>query len=253
MLSEPTNFFESVAHGWAQSRVARRCQRLAAIVPMCTFVLLLLGPRHVRAGQEPSPTDPTAAPAVASASVPAPRVEGSLSLTGTAIWDGLRDRMVILQFGSGVELTGTIVAQDAASLAVARAPDGAVVSVPKSDIVGVQMQAAAKSSKPTTQRRLDSGRQQYAGGAVLLGFGVPFGLSGTVMLGVCLPCLHIHLPLLLPGIGMIVGGSIAMRRAKQKQAAFRGDWGIPLARRMQLAPTLALGRGGGELGFTLQF
>jgi hypothetical protein len=254
MLSEPTNFYESVARAWARSRVARRCQRLAAIVTMCTFAVWAVSPGLAHAGQEPSPADPTAAPAVASAAPPPPpRVEGSLNLTGTVVWDGLRDRGVRLQFASGAELTGTIVAQDAANLAVARAPDGAVVSVPKSDIVGVQMQASAKSSKPTGQRRLDSGRKQYAGGVVLLGFGVPFGFSGTVMLGLCLPCLSIHLPLLLPGIGMIVGGSIAIRRAKQKNAAFRKDWGIPLASRMQLAPTLSLGRGGGEIGFNLRF
>lgn len=252
-LSAPTNFYESVARARAQSRVTRRRERVAAIVTMCTFLVLAGSPGLARAGQEPSPTDPTAAPAVSSAAPPAPRVEGSLTLTGTLLWDGLRDRVVSLQLANRGELIGTIVAQDAANLAIARAPDGAVVSVPKSEIVGVQMQTPAESSRPITQRRLDSGRRQYAGAVVLLSLGVPMGFSGTVMLGLCLGCLYIHLPLLLPGIAMITAGSVSMRRAKQKNAAFRSDWGIPLANRMQLTPTLALGRGGGELGFTLRF
>jgi hypothetical protein len=225
-----------------------------AIMAVCTFLALAVSPRLARATvQEPSPTDPTAAPAVATATPPAPRVEGTLTLTGTVLWDGLRDRVVRLQLGKRGELVGTVVAQDATSLAIARTPDGTVVSVPKSEIVGVQMQAAAGSGKPVTQRRLDSGRRQFAGAVALLSVGVPFGLSGTVMLGFCPGCLYIHLPLLLPGIGMIIGGSIAMKRAKQKNAAFRAEWGIPLAKRMQLAPTLSLGRGGGELGFAMRF
>lgn len=238
MLSEPTNFYE----------------RIAAILTMCMFLVVAVSPRLARAGeQEPSPTDPTAAPAVASAAPPAPRVEGSLTLTGTVLWDGLRDRVVSLQLAKRGELVGTVVAQDAANLAIARAPDGTVVSVPKSEIVGVQMRAAAETGTPTKQRRLDSGRRQFGGAVALLSFGVPLGLSGTVMLGICVSCLYIHLPLLLPGIALITTGSIAMKRAKAKNAAFRADWGIPLAKRMQLTPTLALGRGGGELGFAMRF
>lgn len=226
---------------------------------MCTFMLLAVEPRLAHAGEpEPSPTDPTSAPAMASSAPPAPRIEGTLTLGGTILWDGLRGRVVRLQLGNNRgELIGTIVAQDAANLAIARAPDGAIVSVPKSEVVGVQMQSpsasAAGSGKPIAQRRLDSGRRQYAGAVAMLSLGVPLGFSGTVMLGICVSCLYIHLPLLVPGIALIAAGSVSIRRAKQKDAAFRADWGIPVASRMRLAPTLALGRGGGELGFTLRF
>jgi hypothetical protein len=254
MLSEPTNFYESVARAWVRSRATRRRERIAAIMAVCTFLALAVSPRLARATvQEPSPTDPTAAPAVAIATPPAPRVEGTLTLTGTVLWDGLRDRVVRLQVGKRGELVGTVVAQDAVNLAIARAPDGTIVSVPKSEIVGVQMQAAVATGKPVTQRRLDSGRKQFAGAVALLSLGVPMGFSGTVMLGLCPGCLYIHLPLLLPGIALITTGSISIKRAKQKNAAFRAEWGIPLAKRMQLAPTLSLGRGGGELGFAMRF
>lgn len=259
MLSEPTNFSGSVARTWvSRGRVRRTCRRFAAIVTMCTFMLLAMDPGLAHAS-EPSPSAPTSAPAMAGSAPPAPRMEGTLTLTGTILWDGLRDRVVRLQLGNNRgELIGTIVAQDAANLAFARAPDGAIVSVPKSEIVGVKMQSPVGSSvsgsgKPIAQRRLDSGRRQFAGAVAMLSLGVPIGFSGTVLLGICASCLYIHLPLLVPGIALIAAGSVSMRRAKQKDAAFRADWGIPVASRMRLAPTLALGRGGGELGFNLRF
>lgn len=199
-------------------------------------------------------------PATARASqpeAPAPHVDESLSLTGTVVWEGLHTRRVVLSLANGAELRGTVVAQDAETLAVARASDGSVVSVPKREITGVRVANVTElgrglTTSPAKKQLRDHGRKDYTAGAVLLGIGVPIGVSGTAMLGVCFSCLYIHLPLLLPGIGLMIAGSRLMKRGASKNKAFRGDWGIPMAR-MQLAPSLSLGRGGGELGFTIRF
>ena len=73
------------------------------------------------------------------------------------------------------------------------------------------------SSLPPSQRPRDSGRKLFGGAVAMLTIGVPFGLAGTVMLGLCPSCAYIHLPLLLPGIGLITGGAIALKRSKQRE------------------------------------
>ena len=204
--------------------------------------------------QTPAPVMPAGSAALA------PRVVGGdqLSLQGRALWDGLQDQRVSLTLNNGAELEGTIVAQSSSDLALARASDGSVVSVPKAEVKGVRAgtrprASASTSNVPLGDRPINSGRGLAVGGITLLSFGVPFGLAGTVMLGICPGCLYIHLPLLLPGIGMIVGGSVALARAKKRKIKFREAWGIPLAGRMQLTPSLAFKRGGGEVGFALRF
>ncbi|PRP91351.1 hypothetical protein ENSA5_56170 [Enhygromyxa salina] len=206
---------------------------------------------------QPSVGAPTSAPVMQGGpAAPAPRVESSLSLEGGAVWDGLRGQRVILTLANGAELRGTIVAHSAADLAISRADDGMVVSVPKAKVEGVRVRARGAmdtSGIPPAQRTLDDGRKAYVAGVAMLAFGAPLGLSGTVMLGICPSCALIHLPLLLPGIGLIIGGSIAVKRGKTKNTAFRKAWGIPMTGRMQLTPSLAFARGGGEVGFTLRF
>ncbi|PRP94783.1 hypothetical protein [Enhygromyxa salina] len=251
---------------YPSSELRGRARQVAVVG--CAMAALFAGPLRAEAGQPdaPQPTppvaSPTSAPGVAvgtepGAAVPAPRVDDQLSLTGRALWDGLQDQRVILQLVNGAQLAGTIVAHSGADLAIARASDGAVVSVPKAEVAGVRARPRVTSDSrgdlPVGNRPLDSGRKLHGGGVALLSVGVPFSLAGTVMLGLCLSCLHIHLPLLLPGIALVTGGSIALKRSKQRNQAFRQAWGIPLARRMELTPILAFARGGGEVGFALRF
>jgi hypothetical protein len=217
----------------------------------CAFVALLLGPRLVTATDPPS-SAPTA---------PAPRMDdgAGLSLTGTVVWTGLQNQRVSLTLANGNTLAGKVVAQDRGSIAIARSADGSVVAVPKAEVVGVKMfdprwQASSVGDLPSPAARpRESGRRAHVAGAVLLSLGVPIGVSGTAMLFVCASCFYIHLPLLLPGIGMIIGGSRLLKKGYANDRAFRKAWGIPLARNMQLTPNLALGRGGGQLGFSLRF
>jgi hypothetical protein len=193
----------------------------------------------------------------AGVAAPAPHVDDQLSLRGRALWDGLQDQRVSLTLINGATIGGTIVAQSSTDLALARASDGSVVSVPKAEVAGVRTRPRVNGDSsgglPVGQRPIDDGRKAYAGGVTLLTFGVPFSLAGTVMLGICSECLYIHLPLLLPGIAMVAGGSVLLRRAKKRNQAFRNGWGIPLAGRMQLTPSLAFTRAGGEVGFALRF
>lgn len=250
------------------------------ILAACTILALLTCPTVALAGpptaspaDESSPTSeahvqpaPTSAPSMAGSATaatkttPPPRADDRLSLEGRALWDGLKEQRVTLDLKNGDEIAGRVVAQDERTVAFARVSDGMVVSVPKSEVAGVRVRPASLSSGgappgavPFAARPHDSGRSLHAGGVAMLALGSPIALAGTVMLGICVSCAYIHLPLLLPGIGLIVGGSIALRRGNQREEAFRQAWGIPVASRMRLTPTLALGRGGGELGFTLRF
>lgn len=265
----------------ARARRVRRSTR--ATLAICTAAALFAGPLRADAGEltAPPPTLPeseapaagpgTSAPVMAPAPAPTmapapapaagtpaagtPRVDNQLSLQGRALWDGLQDQRVSLKLINGAELEGTIVAHSSRDLALARSSDGSVVSVPKAEVATVRTRAGASttSSVALGNRPIDSGRSLHSAGVALLSFGVPFGVAGTVWLGLCASCLYIHLPLLLPGIGMIVGGSIALKRAKKRNEAFRQAWGIPLAGRVRMMPSLALSRGGGEVGFALRF
>ena len=252
----------------------------ALLATSCVLTLLCLVPTTARAapapatpGEDVQPTAspapvldnsaaPTAAPAIADSPnptrVPPPQIDAKLSLRGAAIWDGLEGQRVVLGLADASSVKGTVVTHSASEVALARDSDGLVVSVPKAEVQTVNMRAQAGSNgRPgvgaagTLPR--DSGRKLHSGGVVLLSIGSPFALAGIVMLGVCPGCLYIHLPLLLPGTAMIIGGAVALKRAKKRNIAFRKAWGIPLAGRMQLTPTLGVGRSGGEVGFTLRF
>ena len=246
----------------------------------CALAVLCLSPTTARAAQTPAtpgedvqpaanpatataPNNaaaPTAAPAIADSPtrVPPPQLDTTLSLRGAAIWDGLEGQRVVLGLADASSLRGTVVTHGATEVALSRDSDGLVVSVPKAEVLTVNLRArAASSGRPgvgaTGTRPRDSGRKLHSGGVVLLSIGSPFALAGIVMLGLCPSCLYIHLPLLLPGTAMIIGGAVALKRAKKRNIAFRKAWGIPLAGRMQLTPTLGVGRSGGEVGFTLRF
>ena len=254
------------------------------IVGACAITALCLTPARASAGQlgaapptlpdesTPTPTpdvqaDPTPAPSDSGGqNAPPPtgptRADDRLSLEGRALWAGVQGKRVILDLKNGNELRGTVVAQDANNLAFARLSDGMIVSVPKSEIAGLRVRpevaqgvGGSTSSVPYAERpRKNTGRGAIAGGVAMLALGVPLGVSGTAMLGVCAGfCPYIYLPLLLPGIGLIAGGSVALKRGHARDKQFRKAWGIPRLSGVQVTPTLAVSRGGGELGFTLQF
>ena len=265
-----------------RSLVTLRRQR-PWILGACAVAALSLAPLRADAGQldagpptlpdESTPTpapdvqpDPTPAPSTSGGQPPPPtaptRADDRLSLEGSALWAGVVDKRVVLDLKNGNELRGSVVAQDADNLAFARLSDGMIVSVPKSEIAGLRVRpdeqvssagGASTSTVPYDQRPRNSGRGAVAGGIAMLALGVPLGISGTVMLGICAYCYYIHLPLLLPGIGLIAGGSVALKRGKDQEKRFRKAWGIPVVARMQVTPTLSVGRSGGELGFTLRF
>jgi hypothetical protein len=202
---------------------------------------------------EPPPT-PVAAP-------PAPRVQTeSLSLTGNTLWDGLLGKQVRLEMKNGQAVTGTVVAQTASDLAVARSPDGTVVAVPKAEVGGVRLRVEAdggvgapSGTGPVGNRPMQDGRGMHGGGIVLVSFGAIAALSGTVMLAIYPSGVYISLPLLLPGLAMIGAGSAMLSSAGKKRKAFNKAWGIPAHAKVNLTPTLAGGRNGGTAGLVLQF
>jgi hypothetical protein len=216
--------------------------------------------------EQPAPPveQPTAAPPVAeppptpTVAPPAPRIQAeTLSLTGTTLWEGLLGKQVRLEMKNGQAVAGTIVAQTASDLAVARAPDGTVVAVPKSEVLGVRLRVEATtgggSNVPVGDRPLQDGRGLHGGGIVMVSIGAIAALSGTVMLGIYPSGVFISLPLLLPGLAMIGGGSAMLSNAGKKRKAFNKAWGIPQHANLQMTPTLAAGRNGGSAGLVLRF
>ncbi len=189
---------------------------------------------------------------------PAQLDQTTLSLAGENIWTGLAGKRVTLTMKNGQSLAVLIVAQSGPNLAVARASDGAVVSVPKADIAGVQMRAeaqvglgaAALAIEPRTHQ---DGSRLVAGGYTMLALGGVATLAGTLILAISPYYLHISLPLLIPGLA-VVGGSVSLlRAAKRKRRAYNRSWGLPEMAHIQLTPTLHAGRNGGQAGLVLRF
>jgi hypothetical protein len=199
---------------------------------------------------------PTAAPQVAP--TPAPRItQDSLTLTGTTVWDGLLGKRVKLAMKSNQTLEGTVVAQSSTDLALARASDGTVVAVPKTEIAGVRLAgasgAAGASDVPIAERPTNDGYKLYGGGAAMIGIGSVAALAGTVMLGIYVSAIYISLPLLLPGLAMIGGGASMMASAGKKRKAFNQAWGVPATAKLHMMPTLGASRSGGQVGLVLRF
>ena len=210
-----------------------------------------------------TPTDAAAAPPTpAPASVPAPRVgSSSLSLTGSSLWNGLLDKQIRLEMKDGSAVSGTLVAQSHGDLALARAPDGMVVSVPKAEVSAVRMRtataaaatAASGSGIPIDQRPTKNGGALVGAGIALVSVGSIIALSGTVMLAISPYYTYISLPLLIPGLVMIGGGSGMIGAGSKRAKAFQEAWGIPKSARLQMMPTVSAGRQGGQVGLVLRF
>jgi hypothetical protein len=214
-------------------------------------------PVPIPAPSEPAPT--TEAPPMPNPPVvvPPPSVsDDSLSLTGRNLWEGLVDKPIILVMKDGSELIGSIVAQSGKDLAFARASDGAVVAVPKTEVSGIRVRRAPSSDSSTRQRpsggTSETGHKLAAGGGAMIGLGSAAALSGTVMLGIYISALYISLPLLLPGLAMIGGGASLLSAANKKRAAYDKAWGITSGRRRVL-PTASATRQGGQVGLVLRF
>ncbi|EDM79829.1 hypothetical protein PPSIR1_32058 [Plesiocystis pacifica SIR-1] len=203
-------------------------------------------------------TTPDPAPAAAA---PAPRVTGSsLSLTSRAVWDGLSHKRVTLDMKNGQTLSGVVVAQSDRQIALARASDGTIVAVPKADVGGVRVKpsAGAGASKSAgggdeLPKTRESGRGMVVGGAIMLSFGGVAALAGTVLLATSPYTFYIALPLLLPGAATVIGGAVLVRGAKKKRALYNKAWGLPDMSKVELTPTINVGRNGGQAGLVLRF
>jgi hypothetical protein len=268
-------------------RVRRSLAAIAAAVPMLTLSIAQASPPTpgvVRAAPPKLPEDPAAQPTTTTAppttttppetptTTEAPRVadppapivmppqtrDDSLSLTGRNLWDGLKDKSMILVMKDGTELNGTLVAHSGKDLAVARTSDGTVVAVPKLDIVGIRVKASAGAGVsgmavgPRTGGVSETGHKLAAGGGAMIGLGSAAALAGTVMLGIYISYLFISLPLLLPGLAMIGGGIGLLSASKKKKAAYEKAWGITSGRN-RIMPSVAATRQGGQVGLVLRF
>ena len=201
----------------------------------------------------------TAAPATAPSAPPPPRIGGdSLSMTGSALWEGLIGQVVKLELKDGKVLGGTVVAQSAGDLALARASDGMVVAVPKAQVAAIRMRPSTPaagvgvSNIPVMDRPLHDGRGLHAGGIMLITVGSVLALTGTVFLAISPSYVVTSLPMLLPGLAMIGGGSGMLVAAGKRRKAFNKAWGIPNTH-AQLTPTFKASRQGAQGGLVLRF
>lgn len=268
-------------------RVRRSLAAIAAAVPMLTLSIAEASPPDARliaaapppklpddanagarkptADPVPMPSEQPPAPTTEAPAVPEPPLvvppplvqDDSLSLTGRNLWEGLVDKPIILVMKDGSELLGSIVAQSGKDLAFARASDGAVVAVPKTEVSGIRVRRIAAdgsgaSPRPRGGGTTETGHKLAAGGGVMLGIGSTAALAGTVMLGIYISALYISLPLLLPGLAMIGGGASLLSAANKKRAAYDKAWGITSGRRRVL-PTASASRQGGHVGLVLRF
>jgi hypothetical protein len=203
---------------------------------------------------EPSTTAPQVTPTAA----PPPRIsQDSLTLTGTNVWDGLLGKRVKLAMKNNQTVDGIVVAQSSSDLAIARTSDGTVVAVPKAEVSGVRLgqvsAGSAGSDVPITDRPRDDGYKLYGGGAAMIGIGSVAALAGTVMLGIYFSAFYISLPLLIPGLAMIGGGSAMMASAGKKRKAYHQAWGLPATAKLKMMPTFSGSRSGGQIGLVLRF
>lgn len=251
-------------------RVRRSLAALAAAVPMLTMSIAQAAPPKLPDDPKVQPSEPpttttapetTEAPRVAEP--PAPLVmppqtrDDSLALTGRNLWEGLKDKVLVLVMKDGTELNGTLVAHSGKDLAVARTSDGTVVAVPKSDITGIRVRASAGTigMMPGANRTggvTETGHKLAAGGGAMIGIGSSAALAGTVMLGIYISYLFISLPLLLPGLAMIGGGIGLLASSKKKRAKYEKAWGITSGRN-RIMPSVAASRQGGHVGLVLRF
>jgi hypothetical protein len=283
------DWIDTDRHGRIERSLAMQVRR--GLIAVAGALPLLLGPMAAHAGDPPSPNvelaafgppklpdktepapTPPATPEPAAMPVvepppqpqppPAPRMSNeSLSMTGTTLWEGLMGQQVKLDMKNGQSVAGTVVAQTASELALARAADGTVVAVPKAEVLSVRMRVDASaagapgsaSKVPLEDRPTQDGRGLEAGGIVMVTLGSIAALSGTVFLGITPSYVFISLPLLLPGLAMIGGGSAMIAAGGKKKKAFNKAWGIPLRAGVQLTPTLTGGRNGGSAGLVLRF
>jgi hypothetical protein len=194
-----------------------------------------------------SPPESTLAPPI---DPPAPVVvaqdDDALVITGETLWTGLHDHAVILMLRDGNEARGTVVAQSADEVALARASDGIVVGIPKRDIANVRL-----SPRPEPQPEDKPGGGLIGGGTFMLAFGGTAALSGTVILGVFPEYTFIHLPLLLPGLAMVGGGAAMVAvGSKRRRAHARSN---THALRPRLTPIASIGNRSGHVGLLLRF
>jgi hypothetical protein len=215
------------------------------IVVVVVAFLLTLSTAHA------SPPEATLAPPIVP---PPPMVvhdaSDSLDLTGEALWKGLQDEAVILVLHDGSEARGIVVAQSSRELAIARAADGAVVGIAKRDIAGVRVDPRIEAV-PCDEPDMRIGRGLIGGGAFLLAFGGAASLSGTTILAIFPEFTFIHLPLLLPGLAMIGGGTAMVVAGKRKRAdARRLNTG---AARLRFSPIAGVSKNFGHVGLALRF
>jgi hypothetical protein len=274
-------------HGRVQRGVATQVRR--GLIAVAGVLPLLMTPVLAHAGEPPAGIDqssleqlaafappklpeqpvppveqPTVAPPVAeppptpTVAPPTPTVQAeSLSLTGTTLWEGLLGKQVRLEMKGGQAVAGTIVAQTSRDLAVARAPDGLVVAVPKSEVIGVRLRIEAApaggSNVPIGDRPTQNGKGLLVGGVVMVTIGSILALSGTVFLAISPSSVFLSLPQLLPGLAFIGGGSAMIANGGKKKKAYNKAWGLPPHAGLQMTPLFAAGRNGGTAGLMLRF
>jgi len=174
------------------------------------------------ATEDPSVEEQLNSPSVASHPV-APAVEDDLSYQGDHLWEAVRGARVALVLDDELTITGTVLAHLADEIAIASEPDGTVMRVPKTLVMGMRLLATGPGSMlagpPEVEEPPPGGRSLAVAGGVLTGIGAT--MMTTFAIGTAVdssfpyygfPLMLIGPALLAPGIPILTAGLVREER-----------------------------------------
>lgn len=189
------------------------------------------GSKEAPAASEPAPsTQAEIEEAPADPNPPAPPPAGRRQpappeLNQVDLWDGLVGQQITLTLSGDNTLKGKLMGQQGGQLVVARLGDGAVLGVPHADVKSVHVNMKAnRTTRSDRVRPVDDGSGMIAGGAVLLGLGIPAAAAGGTLMWIFPGAnLFMNMHLLVGGAGFIAGGSAMLAVGVERRRFSRMD------------------------------
>ncbi len=177
-------------------------------------------PAQAEPGPGPDTTSAPREPEVSPAPQPSPP-PAAPSLDQTALWSGLVGRRLHLELAGDATLAGKLVGQRAGQLVIERHGDGAILGVPYADVKTVRVDVR-RDRGTGALRPPNNGAGLIAGGALLLGHGIPAVAAGAVLMWIVPGAnLVMNMHLLAGGGAMIAGGSAMLSVGSERRKFWR--------------------------------
>ncbi|HVH99771.1 MAG TPA: hypothetical protein VM869_13710 [Enhygromyxa sp.] len=193
------------------------------------------------------------APAPTETSVPAPVVVAP-AVTSDTIWDGLRDRNVVLSLADGSSFRGTVLSASEGVLVCAREADGLVVTINAAEVTSVHVEGLPEpSAKPKPQ----NGQGLIVFGSIATAIGGALAVATVAVAGSCATedyygntyiCPYYTIPIGVVSVVNLAVGIPLLATGLRKRAAARE------AEQPAVSAFVAPGRNGGVMsGVGLRF